>query len=265
MIIALRQQARRVWRLARLINHLLVGLIAAHTALPLLAFPPLRQRRGDHALVRWWMRRLLGILAVRVRLEGRIARGRVLLVANHISWIDIPCLRATLDAYFVAKSEVRRWPLIGHLAARVGTVFLRRGQLDAASEAGDHLTWQLARGDCAIVFPEGTTTDGRSVGRFHARLYQAAIRTQGLVQAVALEYPHPTARGTHPAAPFLGEDDLASHIWRLLGEEHLTVVLRFCEPLAAAGQPRRALAEATRDQILSALALEQPARSAVLP
>jgi 1-acyl-sn-glycerol-3-phosphate acyltransferase len=258
-----RRELRRAERAARLLAHLVFGLAAAPTLLPLLATPPLRGQGREHRLVRWWMRRLLRILNVHVRLEGRIAQGRVLHVANHISWLDIPCLRAVLDGHFVAKSEVRDWPLIGYLAARAGTVFLRRGELNATAEAADRLTWRLARGGRVIVFPEGTTTNGRELRHFHARLFQAAIRTQGSVQAVALAYPH--ADGSHPAAPFVGEDNLAGHLWRLLAEERLTVVLRFCEPVAVRAASRRELAEAARAQIASALGIELAKQRAALP
>jgi 1-acyl-sn-glycerol-3-phosphate acyltransferase len=242
---------RRLARLAGLLAHLLAGVLLGHTLLPLL------QRRHNiaaaAALVRWWHRRLLRVLAVRVEISGRPHSGPVLLVANHISWLDIPCLAAATDTGFVSKAEVGRWPLIGALAHRTGTVFLARGAADAGTHAAGHMTWALQAGRRLVVFPEGTTTDGRSVRPFHARLYQAAIRTHSPVQAVALRYPHPD--GTHPAAPFIGDDDLLHHLWKLLGAESITARIEFCSPLATGGRERRALARATRDQVCNALAL----------
>jgi 1-acyl-sn-glycerol-3-phosphate acyltransferase len=156
-----------------------------------------------------------------------------------------------VDAAFVAKSEVRRWPLVGGLAARAGTLFLRRGNHDATSQVANQMTWLLAANRPVIVFPEGTSTDGSTVLRFHARLYQAASRIDGYIQAVAIRYPHES--GINPAIPFVGDDDLAGHLWQLLGEESIEVELHFCAALATEGRERRALADATRGQILEAL------------
>lgn len=188
---------------------------------------------------------------MRLQIEGEPASGAVLYAANHVSWLDIPCLGAIVNAVFVAKQDVRRWPLVGAMAERLGTIFLARGERDASSRAAERMTWALARTQSVIVFPEGTTTDGRAVGHFHARLFQAAVHAHAAVQAVALSYPHPA--GTHPAAPFIGEDDLARHLWRLLAEPSLVVRLVFCPPLSAHHHDRRGLAEHTRAQVLAAL------------
>jgi 1-acyl-sn-glycerol-3-phosphate acyltransferase len=240
----------RLARLAHLLVHVLAGLVLCHTLLPWL------QRRRDAraaTLVRWWHRRLLHILAVRLEVSGQPQAGPVLLVANHISWLDIPCLAVATDTGFVSKAEVGRWPLIGALARRTGTVFLARGAADAGTHAATHMTWALQSGHRIAVFPEGTTTDGRGVRPFHARLYQAAIRTHSPVQAVALSYPHPD--GTHPAAPFIGDDELLRHLWALLGTRSVRARIEFCTPLAAGRRERRVLARATRDQVCHALAL----------
>jgi 1-acyl-sn-glycerol-3-phosphate acyltransferase len=201
----------------------------------------------------------------------------VLYAANHISWLDIPCLRAAVDASFVSKEDVRRWPVIGRLAECAGTIFLRRGERDASAHTADHMTWALAQQHPVIVFPEGTTTDGRSVRQFHARLYQAAVRTQGYVQAVAIQYTLPVnaesrlrrrntdrVEGLNPLVPFLDDDTLARHLWELLGEDHVHARLSFCQPLAAHELVRRELAERTRGQILAVLGHETIGTTAVL-
>jgi 1-acyl-sn-glycerol-3-phosphate acyltransferase len=113
------------------------------------------------------------------------------------------------------------------------------------------MTWLLAANSPVIVFPEGTSTDGSSVLRFHARLYQSASRIDGYVQAVAIRYPHES--GINTAIPFVGDDYLAGHLWRLLGEESIEAELHFCAPLASEGRKRRMLADATRRQIIETL------------
>jgi 1-acyl-sn-glycerol-3-phosphate acyltransferase len=247
-----RREARRLVRAAVLLTHLAGGVLTAYPVFSLFALTgidPHGRRRA--AMVRAWMRTLLRILRVSVRVHGDIRTGAVLYCANHVSWLDIPCLRAIVDAAFVAKSEVRRWPLVGSLAARAGTLFLKRGNPEATNEIADRMTWLLTANKSVIVFPEGTSTDGSSVLRFHARLYQPASRVDGHVQAVAIRYPRGT--GIHPAIPFIDDDDLASHLWCLLGEESIEAELHFCAALATAGRERRALADTTRRQIIEAL------------
>ncbi len=248
MIVGLHREIRRLARATRLIGHLLIGALLAHTVLGRLV----RARRHD-GLVRWWVRGILRILDVRLEVEGRACAGPVLFAANHVSWLDIACLRAALDAEFVAKQDVARWPVIGRMAGLAGTLFLNRGERDASLAAASDMSRTLAAGRSVVIFPEGTTGDGKRLGRFHARLYQAAIRAHRPVQAVAIAYPH--AEGVHPAAPFIGNDNLGRHVWALLAEDNLTVRLTLCPPIHAAGE-RRALAERTRVQIAMALCLE---------
>jgi 1-acyl-sn-glycerol-3-phosphate acyltransferase len=247
------RETRRVLRFARLLAHVLTGAVLAHTLLPLLMRLEHDPRRAP-ALVRWWNRRLARILNLQLILEGEISRRPTLFVANHVSWLDIPCLRAVLDVAFVSKEEVRRWPVVGGMATRAGTIFFARGNSDATALTADRMTWTLTQRRHLLIFPEGTTSDGRGLRHFHARLYQAAVRTRACVQAVALSYPH--ADGVHPAAPFIDDDNLARHLWTLLAEDHLTVKIAFCPPLPATGQERRALANRTRAQIETALGFD---------
>ncbi len=247
-------ETRRLWRLTILVAHVLVGVVIAHGVFGMLTLAGIdRDQRRRRALVRWWNHGVLRVLNVRLNLEGQIATGAVLYTANHISWLDIPCLRAVVDAAFVAKDEVRRWPVIGRLSELAGTIFLKRGGLNASNETAEHMTWSLARRRPVLVFTEGTTSTGRTVRYFYGRLYQSAVRTQGVVQAVAIAYPH--VSGVHPHVPFVGDDGLVSHLWRLLKADRIDARLVFCAPLPAARQERRALAARSRVQILETLDL----------
>lgn len=251
---------RRLTRLARLTLHVLLGSLLAFTLIRTPA--PGKTTAADRrtpVLVQWWMRRLIRILNVHVEIQGASAAGRTLFVANHITWLDIPCIAAHLPTLFVAKDEVRRWPVFGWLARRAGTLFLRRGQAEVTAAVVEQMVWVLASGRCLLIFPEGTSTDGRQVRRFHARLYQAAIHTHAAVQAIAVRYPH--AGGTHPAAPFVGDDNLLRHLWRLLGAHSIRAELNFCRPLPAVGD-RRALARFTHRQIIDILGVSMDDASA---
>lgn len=246
------RHARRIWRLLCLVVHVLLGLLVAWPLFALLdVIAPRHPHAHRQAAARWWTRGLCAILKLRVRLEGRIHAAPTLFVANHISWLDIICLRAHIDALLVAKQEVRHWPVFGGIFARAGTLFLPRG--GPSTHVADQMTWHLLAQRSVLMFPEGSSSDGATVGRFHARLYQAAIRAQCAVQAVAITYPHPA--GVHPAAPFVGEAALLPHLWRVLAEPALEVQISLYTPLSAIGRERRMLADLTRDQILCALGL----------
>jgi 1-acyl-sn-glycerol-3-phosphate acyltransferase len=139
------------------------------------------------------------------------------------------------------------------MLVQAGTIFLKRGGHSASNETTEHMTWSLSRRQPVISFPEGATSEGRTVRSFYGRLYQSAVRTQGVVQAVAIAYLH--ASGVHPRVPFVGDDDLVRHLWRLLNEDRIDARLVFCTPLPATGRERRTLAARSRMQILETLGL----------
>ncbi len=246
---------RRLLRVGRLFWHMLLSLLVVYPLLSVL------QRFGrrevidyQQAIARWWSRKFCRIVNVRIQTHGKINTHPTLFVANHISWIDIICLRALLNATFVAKQEVRDWPVFGGLAARIGTLFFKRGE--EGQEVAGQMTELLARGRSVLFFPEGTSSCGDGVLHFHARLFQAAVRTTAEVQAVAVIYPHPQ-RGMNPVAPFVGEQLLLENLWRVLGEPKIEVQLNFCPALVSAGAERRSLAEHSRAQILSLVSAAQ--------
>lgn len=215
---------RRAWRLPLVLLHLLLGALVA-ACLP---------GRGERVPSAWpmvlWCRVLCRILGLRLTVYGDPLLGRALLVANHVSWLDILCIAAVCPTHFLAKQEVAGWPLIGWLCRRAGTAFIRRGDERGARDAAERLTWRLRRrGGRVLVFPEGTSTDGRGVRRFFPRLFQAAIRARCPVQALALRYPH--AAGVHPAVPFVGDDAFVAHLWRVLGAGGLHAELHFLDAL----------------------------------
>ncbi len=255
---------RRLLRLVRLLWFMLVSLAVAY---PLLELRRKCGRRSfthyQQAAARWWSRKFCQILNLRIRVAGEIGATPTLFVANHISWLDVIALRSQLDAVFVAKEEIRSWPVFGGLAVRTGTLFLRRGE--QSPYIAEQMTLQLKARCNVLFFPEGTSSRGDTVDHFHARLYQSAVQTASRVQAVALRYPH--RAGVNPLAPFVGDDVLLAHLWRLLGEPQLDVSLSFCAPLAAADRPRRVLAEQTRSQIRAVVQEDHrmPVNAAISP
>jgi 1-acyl-sn-glycerol-3-phosphate acyltransferase len=234
-------------RLTRLGVHLLRGLAMAALAYPLVD----EHRRLD--LRRGWSLRLLAILGIRIRKQGAEIEAASLLVANHISWVDIFVINAIRPASFVSKDEVRHWPLIGWLAARNGTLFLQRGSRRQAHVMSEAVGAVLRADGNVAVFPEGTTTDGHSVRHFHAALLQPAIDAGRPIQPLALRYLAPD--GAYCAAPaYVGETSLWECIRTIAAEPEIVAVVDVMAPISSTEGPRRALAEAARRPIAARVA-----------
>lgn len=184
--------------------HLLWGGVIALTAFP---FMSLTRRR--HTRQRW-SQRLLTLLHVHVDIHGAIPEQGCLIVANHISWLDIFVINTLVPAGFIAKSEIRRWPGIGWLAARNDTLFLQRGSRAHARWVNHLIGDRLAADDTIALFPEGATSDGRDVAHFHAMLLQPALDAGHPVQPLALRYRDPHDRYTEAPAYHAGRSLAAS-------------------------------------------------------
>ena len=205
-------------------------------------------------MTRRWYRRLCEILGIRIRVLG-CAQPGCLLIGNHISWLDIPVVGAQSEIAFLSKAEVRDWPLIGWLADTAGTLFVERGAIRI-----DELAGKLRKVGCEqtlMLFPEGTTSDGSCVLRFHPRLFALAQETGLMIQPVALAYRGHADAMPDPVAPFIGEDTLLAHLLRVIRHPGLTAEVHFLPP-AAIGEDnntRRLLAERTRSAIVEALGM----------
>lgn len=242
----------------------LLGLIATGIALAIVVRLEGGRQLRPEPLVRWWSARLLRLLGIDVTVAGPApGNGGHLIVANHVSWLDISIMGACMPTRFVSKSEVRRWPVAGTLAIASGTFFLKRGK-GGSRPLLTRLTPFLRQGGAVTLYPEGTTTSGEDVLPFHARLFASAIEAGVPVQPVALRYGR--GDGGTPIAPFVGDDTLVAHLFRLLANRRLAVTVTFCAPLPASGATREALAEAARDRIRAAIvppAPELPAEAAL--
>lgn len=209
----------------------------------------LRTRGAGHVLVCWWMRRVARALGLDIVVHGRPAPGPTLWCANHISWLDVIALGTLGNTAFVSKAEVRKWPLIGWCASAAGTVFLQRG---SGSNVSDALAHKLRSGLAVAFFPEGTTSTGERLRRFHSRLFAASMATDALVQPVALRFSESGARST--TAPFVGEDEFLPHLWRVLAGGKLRVEVVFAEPINPIWMvDRRALARAAQAAVATSL------------
>ncbi|RLT97999.1 lysophospholipid acyltransferase family protein [Ketobacter sp.] len=176
----------------------------------------------------WWLARTTRLLGIAVRIRGEIPKPEhgkgVLFVSNHVSWIDIPLIGGLSQLNFLSKAEVRNWPIIGKLADGTGTLFIQRGSGDA-ERVSRSIADYLDAGRSVLFFPEGTTSDGRQVRRFHGKLFKAAQHTAINVCPVAIHY-HLASAEKNPV-PFIGDDEFAEHLWNLLRYKRITATVEF--------------------------------------
>ena len=172
-----------------------------------------------------------------------------MLVANHVSWIDIFVINAVAPAAFISKAEVRKWPAIGWLAAKNETVFLQRGSRGHARIIGGEIGRALQAGSTVALFPEGTTTDGSHVLHFHAALLQPALDTASPIQPLALRYRNAQGEFTLAAA-YYGEMSLLECIANIVAEPAIVAEVDVMPAEAhAPEQDRRPLANALQARI----------------
>ncbi len=240
----------RLWRATRVSLHLVAGLWTTVVVFPF------AQPEGRRKRIRSWSARLLRLLDVEARVSGAldIGEGNVLIVANHISWLDIFVLNAHRPARFVAKSELARWPLAGRMFRNVGTIFVVRERRRDTRRVNDDAARALVGGDVVAVFPEGTTTDGGSVLRFRTALLQPIVESRGRVQPVAIRYQ--SAHGMRSTAPaYVGDESFITSFWRVCGERRLVAELIATPLIAAERVHRRELARLSESAIQTALGL----------
>jgi 1-acyl-sn-glycerol-3-phosphate acyltransferase len=237
------RRLRGAWRLLRAVLHGLHGI-----AIVLLRFPRL-DAAARHARIAWWSAKMLRMLGLELRVGGSFRPGAKLVVANHVSWLDIMAIHAVCpEARFVSKAEVRHWPLVNRLVDSAGTLYIEREKRRDALRVVHQMAEALQAGQTVAVFPEGTTGPGPGLLPFHANLLQAAIATATPVQPVALRYAD--AHGPFSAsAQFLGETTLAQSLWMLARGEQMVVHVDVLVAEGTAHADRRLLAERLRDEI----------------
>jgi len=236
------------WRLVLMCLHVGHGM-----ALMGLRFSSL-DAAGRHARIQWWSATLLRRLGIAITVTGTPRPGATLLVANHVSWLDIAAIHAAApQARFVSKSDVKHWPLVGRLVAGAGTLFIERESRRDALRVVHQMADALRAGDTVAVFPEGTTGPGRELLPFHANLLQAAIATEMPVQPVVLRF-HQPGHAFSPAVEFVGATTLLQSLWRMACAKGLQVELQWLGAEATAHADRRALAAHLRERIDEVLA-----------
>jgi 1-acyl-sn-glycerol-3-phosphate acyltransferase len=236
-----------LWRLLRAVVHLLHGM--AEIAV---RFPSLDAHRRQ-ARVQWWAARLLRLLGVGLDVVGTSRPGARLIVANHVSWLDVAAIHAVCpEARFVSKADVLQWPLLGRFIRGGGTLFIERERKRDALRVVHQVAEALQGGETVAVFPEGTTSDGTGVLPFHANLLQAAIATETPVQAVVLRFSD-ARHAFSPSVAYVGDTTLAQSVWWVACARGLNVHLELLPAEGTSHLDRRALAERLHAQVLQRL------------
>lgn len=249
-----RRPLRYLWRAPLLLLHVFGGLPVVLLLInPLTSRWTRRGERVDHIAIRLWSAGLLRVFGLRTRRFGTPLPGAALFVANHVSWIDITLMHSQRVVGFVAKAEISRWPLIGWLAGRGGTIYHHRGDNDSLHGVMHQMVQRLEQGHSVGVFPEGRTTDGERINVFHARIFQPAVLAGVPAQPVALKYGAQGSAQTTIA--FRKGEHFLGNFLRLLGEPPRLAEVHFLEPVAASDEGRRRMAETCRERIVAAMGL----------
>ena len=237
-----------IWRILRVIGMVAQGLWLTQFVLPR------TDAAGWHAIMQRWAVKMLRCLGVTVRVSGAPQAGAVLMVANHVSWLDIPALHASAPrTRFVSKSAIAHWPLLGRLARAGGTLFIERERKRDALRVVHEVADALRKADAVAVFPEGTTGAGHAVLPFHANLLQAAITTDTLIQPVVLRYSEP-GLPVSVAAQYIDDTTLVESVMKVCRARGLVVDVHFL-PAEPSELDRRALAERLRERVATELQL----------
>ncbi|MCM0035371.1 MAG: 1-acyl-sn-glycerol-3-phosphate acyltransferase [Burkholderiaceae bacterium] len=220
---------------------------------------PLLTRSGRLRTKQYWSVVLLWLSGVRVSHSGEPLRnGPVLWVVNHVSWLDIFAVNTVRAVVFIAKSEIRQWPLLGWLARGAGSIFIERASRHAVQKVGREMQEIFELEQVVGLFPEGTTSQGYDLLPFYANLFEPARRANVPIQPVALLFFHHDKRSDFAA--FVGEENLIQNLWKVLGGTGIRIEVEFLAPIwVPDGQPApaRAALGARAHQVLREVVLRR--------
>jgi 1-acyl-sn-glycerol-3-phosphate acyltransferase len=235
----------------------MLGHAAVAALLLRFAYPRICADRR-RALMRWWSAKLLRIVGVSVRVEGDVPadpRRPTMIAANHVSWLDIFLISSVRPTRFVAKSEIRGWPIAGWIADKAGTLFVRRSEWRETARINERVHDALGEGDCVGLFPEGITTEGDTLLKFHSALFEPAVANHARVHPVAIRYE--TASGELcREMSFFGERTFMESLALIIGERGVSARIAFAAPVETESATRREVAALSRSRVASLLGVE---------
>jgi 1-acyl-sn-glycerol-3-phosphate acyltransferase len=224
---------------------------------------PRADARRRHEIAVRWAQDLLAILAIRVRCHGHPPpRGRhgAMIASNHVSWVDIFAIASVRHTRFIAKSEIRDWPIAGWLADRSGTIFIRRARRHDTARINAVVHDALAEGDCVGLFPEGTTTEGDRLLKFHSSLFEPAVANRARVYPVAVRYEHPDGAPLRAVA-YIGDLSFAQSLGLVIRTRETVANVAFAPAIDTQGLTRQEVAAEAHGRVASLLGLPIPGRA----
>ncbi len=234
----------------------IVGLLFLGLAVLFFRFPMIDDQAQQAWIQRWsiWVARTLGLkMSVQGQIDPEITSA--LIVANHSSWLDIVVINSIQPSAFIAKAEIEKWPIVGLLVARSGTLFIERGKRHAVHKVLKDAVERLKEQRFVAVFPEGTTNDGTALLPFHGNLMEAAIRAEVPVQPLAIAYRN--SKGSlATSVEFIGETTFVASMLRVLADDDLQVRVVALPAQITVEQSRHDLAEEAKRRIGHALELD---------
>ena len=257
----------RYYRISRILIHTIVALTLAAIVLPMIS------RNSNLKLIKWWCGGLLRAFNIKVVVHGQVPNSdasKIMFVANHISWSDIHALNSVIPLRFIAKSDIKNWPVFGYLVRKSNTIFVERGKRQEAGRIVVLTKECLSAGDNVCFFPEGTTTDGAGSGghgingknvnalqgapvlAFKSSVLQAAIDADATIWPVAIRYAH-TDGSINKQMAYAGETTLIESMQNVLRQKSPMVALHFLTPIPAGGKNRRDVSQAAYDVIVAKL------------
>lgn len=241
-------------RYTRLGLHIIWGLAIAGVMFP---------RVGEATRARItqrWSAALLRVLNIHLSVHGATpateARN-VIVAANHVSWLDIFVINAAHPSLFVAKSEIRDWPVAGWLCEKAGTIFVRRTKRSDTARINDEIHDALARGATIGLFPEGTTTPGDRLLKFHTSLFEPAVANKTNVSPAALRYLHPGGERCKEAA-YHGDIGFSDSIRQIIRHKTIIAEITFAPAIDATSAARREIAVQAEAAIAAILDVPLP-------
>lgn len=219
-----------------------------------LHFPQLH-RDDKLEQIQRWARRVLLILDIEVQCDGSSSTTCAgLVVANHLSWLDILVIQSLMPGVFVAKAEVQRWPLVGSMAQACETIFVERSSPRSTRAMVEGTMKAFEQGYSVVAFPEGTSSDGSDLAVFHSNIFESAIKAQTHVQPVTLRYVHGATGLPTDAALFIGNMTLVSSLRQVMARTTIRTHVHIGERLYSQGQTRKSLAHQAHQSIRGQLA-----------
>lgn len=241
----------RIYRICRIVIHTITGLIIAAIIFPLL------KNNTKLKLTTWWCGGLLRAFGIKVKIFGSLPSAHtkgILFVANHVSWADIHALNSHIRLRFIAKSDIKNWPVFGYLVTKANTLFIDRSKRQEAGKIVATTAKSLISGDNLCFFPEGTTTDGTHILPFKSSVLQAAIVANSTVWPVAIRYVNLDG-SVNTLMAYAGEASLAESMKAVLNVKNPLVELHFLAPIASENKNRRELSQQAYIEIKTKLNL----------